>query len=412
MAAEAATGSTNAAGSVLVSVRQWSSEPSEQPLLVPNVSVQLKQRGRILNTSVTSEIGDALFSSVSTGAVTAEVVPASLPSGLLPPWAQDQPTSYGDGAFYAREVEVVAGHQAQIVLTVFAPGRLKGYLLGPKDEGVSNGWVTLQSVRPGLENLVARATSDEFGRFELDRIYPGVYRAQIHFVRDHPYERYTRPLPQQIEIVPGDNSDLVLRIGESGPITLRGAVRDVGGNGVAGISVQVIPVSMSGGARFGINDVLSSCFTDESGSYQFEGLPSVPLLIQAGLANVNYGQPQDGDLLELPEPVREDLTTRGGIVEAQEILAKPNQAYRIKGRIVLDARAARVSLAQVVVKLERQGIPPQRLSLSNDGSFKWSSVSTETAVLLTVSVSGTAIEKVVELTPRAAFIESVEFQLP
>lgn len=340
------------------------------------------------------------------------VEPRSLAQGLLAPWRQSVCRPYGGAptGIHGTSFQLREGEQRAVDLRVHRAATLAGSLEGPQGEPLAGALVSLSS-ELGPHKC---ARSDELGRFHLADLHPGAYVLQVSAQSSPALEPGSAPLPQTVELAPGEARELeVLRFGAGGH-RLRGRVVDQAGAPVAGLTLVCEQLRSD-------DELLSwRAVTGTEGDYCFGRLPSTPVVVRVaqGQDRVALHEPR---LAELPEPVPAQLEHAPAIVDLGDLRVTLVPAFTLLGRVEVDPDWVRGRRLDPYV-LELHVPDPESIggtrALPIDrrrGEFRWSCPTPAAAQRLTVvfrSPDGEERRQDVPLQPIEGALERVVVRFP
>ena len=331
---------------------------------------------------------------------------ASLPEEFLAPWLQGRASAYTGTAtgIHGTSVRLSKDDELSVDLRVFESSFVRGSVGGPQGEPIPAALVSMRS-SSGV-HLTAR-TSDQ-GFFEIDGVYPGNYLVQVHPDPDAFEYAGEAPLPIRFEIGAGETRQLPsLNFGAKGRV-VRGRVVDSLGQGVAGVMLEAKPTENL------LDPSTWRAVTDARGNFRLGRMPSI-------MVQVELTGPES--IAATPTKVRV-IELYGGedVLDLGDWPVQVAQAYRVRGRVVVDANWARSEgLDRYSLELRVDGSTQRGERESphwidpSSGEFDWSCATPHASTTLIVTLAsdgGDTHSREVRVQPNANEVEDVLLSFP
>ncbi len=383
---------------------------SDEPVSGATVSLAGSQ---LSSTTRTEADGTFRFSQLEQGEYRVQVDRNSVPERFRP---REEP-NWSDrvSGLFCKSVSI-PGDRAEVLVEIrLSPVcTVWGLVLNPAGQGIEGAIVRVQGIGRGIERLWAEARTDENGRYEIDRVYPGRYRTSLFLVEaTDSYKTLAKPVPQDFEALQGGYQRLDdMRLG-SGNKAVRGVVLNQDRKAFPGLEVicYLSREVTQGDKPHDWGSCLAKTLTAEDGRFELKGLPAERVSIQVAPEGFLPGRRVgENKLLEWVRPITLDLAMADDHVELPPQIAWESRPFFYRGTVrpsdeslVMSDVVVRVTLRDGASTRSVQGppLPPFRettLSIDKTGCFTWACETPHPPVTLVLSAPG-SMEKLVVVDP-------------
>lgn len=269
---------------------------------------------------------------------------ASVPDGYVASGAHPLGPldSSGIGAAF---VDVPDGGEVEVILHVFRPSSLTGWVSGADGAGLAGMTVRAQGLAPGLAGLSHDVVTDVDGAFEIAGLLPVVYGVNVIDFGEQAEALDGSPSPprQLFDLRHGPYAGVELRVGR-GQVDVTGRVVDEDGQPFVDVSVLAY---YAGDVAHGVQLAFDRTFTwsdhtlltrtDGRGRFRLAGLYGVPIHVQVGAQEATNGPQRRARFV--PPPVKVSLGPGSvGEVALGDVVLARSRRFVASGRIMLGAQ--------------------------------------------------------------------------
>lgn len=219
------------------------------------------------------------------------VKPDSLRGGLVPQLLRSRgtqktqnPADLFDLKNFARTyVRLNANDEVSVELTVAAPVRAYGRVLGPNGLPLEGIMVVLSALDPNAGGLAEASMTNELGEFTFLEVFPGNHRLLLHVAPNKvpEGENWNPPAPQDVEVRPGQDLDLGDSQIGGGECSVSGWIVNQDGLPFPGLPIlcysnQEVEEGLD---PHNFASQLGKSMTDAQGHFTLSGLEAGPVLI-------------------------------------------------------------------------------------------------------------------------------------
>ena len=324
----------------------------------------------------TLEGGRFSFNGLGAAQYSVRIDENTLPEHVLGPWEQHKNSPGQGNSYQAQKVRVSQlGETHEVELRVFAASVAWGSVQGMDGGPVENADVRLLgSANSGQpSSLMASALTDDSGRFEIRRIYPGRYLVQVfpQLSTQELYRAQPAPIPTPIEILPGGTYELgTLQLGV-GENSVTGHVVDESGVPFEGLEVFAYPAGSPGDGflEFKMNSRIATATTDSDGRYRLDQIPDATIKIHVGADYMEkpLGEAQAAFWIE-PQVIQ--LSGSKEHIALDSVLPR-SKPFRIYGTVDLDSEWSSINGVRLGdIRIDVDLLDPSAHPIPNRPSFQ------------------------------------------